>query len=667
MDPADVRIALRIYGPAGAIYLSPGYTNPAISPDINGSVSLTNNSIPFPVDTDGDPLVGTYLFEIAYLEIGESIVNTTTSWDYNFDVPTLALNVEANCEASSLQVALAPNVPLSGVTTEAISTTVNYPPAAGDEDPEGVSLPVTFTTLSRTLAPLAQGTYTIVSATTYSYRMGTDPGPNKSEYYVRFQQSATKKFEANCASLCRFYCQIKALYDDFGAACASKRQARQVELLDKFLRATALFDMLRQAVACGKSSDRVLWEQRLTELLGACDCCEDNDAVWVTSYLGSTGAGPGGQYTFLAGSGLKVSVVNGTVTYSLSDSFLASITDLFTSIGTASVTGLVECDGSTPISGTLATLLQRIFNQILPRTGTTCPVTGTIVMSDATGFKTAGDEITFAFSTTEKKLRISLDSDYVFQLIGTLRLDGDLQTTEEVRDVSFTAGGVAAKTLIYQLNATSGNLNVQLYSTSGGNPPIPQLLYFKRIDTTSNVVTLIPDAGMTIDGAASYTLDPGESVRIKWRNDSTDFRIYSSHLPKALAMAGALPGAWRVIGTPGEPGFAGSAANATPTLGRPTVAYRKFQDYLELRGVVNPNGSVLLDGGNMLLFTITDTDYHPPFNYEIPVGLSLDPAGTRLLKLVVSTNGAVLLEASGGNFPYVLPVVFLNNIRIPLT
>jgi len=663
---ADVTAAVQIFGPAGLIYTNPFYLDPSAGPDIDADVSLTNSLIDFPIDIEGDILEGDYTFDVAVEVAGVAIYSQQSRFTYAFEIPSLSVSMVAQCESSRITVTVDPSAPAGTTTQELLTTTVNYPPAAGDEDPLGTSLPITFTTLTRILTPVAVGAYSAASSSRYLHRLGLDTG-TLSEFFIRYTQAATTTFDLDCKGLCAFYCQLKSLHDQYYDACRSRKSSEASRLSRIILEAMLPYVMLRESVNCGKTTDRTIWERRLTEILGECDCeCEESDSIWIEDIYTSIGIGAGTSYSFFAGSGLAVSVSGTSVTYSLSADFLASLTALFSSVTGLPLTGLLECNGTTPITGSLGELLQRLLNTLIPSTGTTCPVTGVIEMSNGSGFRLKSgisNVVDVAFSTTTKKLQISLDPAYVFQIIGTTQLTGDLLVIDVAKTNNFTIG--SEKVLGYLINAQSNDVEATIFDTAGGFPPTQNLFFIKRTDTSAFVVTLTPDATYTIDGAANYLLASRESLWLKYRNGTEDIAIVASHLPKATVLADPVPGTWSVIGTPGQPAFFGAAVNASPTLGRPTTAYRKFLTKLELRGVVDSNGSIATDGGNLALFTLP-AGFLPTEIYEYPSGINLDVAA-RTLKIVVNTSGVVFVEASGGTYPYVVPHIFLNGITVPLS
>ena len=71
----------------------------------------------------------------------------------------------------------------------------------------------------------------------------------------------------------------------------------------------------------------------------------------------------------------------------------------------------------------------------------------------------------------------------------------------------------------YYIAAGASLITVTLDSTEGGD------FIFKRIDTTAGSVTIVDGAAATIDGMASVTLSPYDSIRLRWNEYLNEYSI----------------------------------------------------------------------------------------------------------------------------------------------
>lgn len=90
---------------------------------------------------------------------------------------------------------------------------------------------------------------------------------------------------------------------------------------------------------------------------------------------------------------------------------------------------------------------------------------------------------------------------------------GTISVTQKTSTASFIAGNDSYN--VYFIDASSGNIDVTL---EAGSLPI----WFVRKDATANTVTITPEGGATINGAASYGLNV-QYEKIHVLCDGTDF------------------------------------------------------------------------------------------------------------------------------------------------
>lgn len=90
---------------------------------------------------------------------------------------------------------------------------------------------------------------------------------------------------------------------------------------------------------------------------------------------------------------------------------------------------------------------------------------------------------------------------------------GTISVTQKTSNASFIAGNDAYN--VYFIDASSGNIDVTL---EVGSLPI----WFVRTDGTANTVTITPEGGALINGAASYGLNV-QYEKIHVLCDGTDF------------------------------------------------------------------------------------------------------------------------------------------------
>ncbi|MAF42881.1 MAG: hypothetical protein CMI54_01755 [Parcubacteria group bacterium] len=97
----------------------------------------------------------------------------------------------------------------------------------------------------------------------------------------------------------------------------------------------------------------------------------------------------------------------------------------------------------------------------------------------------------------------------------------DLDLGDDSLQTISASQAVSTFNTVYFVDATTASLTMTL--AAGGNLK-GKWIFFKKIDSTINTVTLTPNGAETIDGAANVVLS-GENAFVKITSDGTNWKI----------------------------------------------------------------------------------------------------------------------------------------------
>lgn len=322
----DVYGNFKIISPAGLTIhnnISP------TTPDIDANVSLINNTIPLPLDSNGNVLCGAYSFTYSITDTSDSSVTVVTSAiSYTYKSPEIELNISYDCAKPELISEDETNYLVDGVlpTTSVFDHNLFYPPTTGAATINAAADLIT-TNVFYTLKNVGlQHSSDLTVDLTYDFPL----------YSVIDQISGNEFEDVICdPGLCDIFCGLYSLWNKYlekkGSKCAN-------EYLEKFLILSNAAQLVRQAYDCGQSSKipSIIEEIKLQGNFADECCCDDDSAAPILV----TGVGASSNSVVAAGTGIIVgAVVAGTTTtYTVSVdpvvlSNILNITDSIVSAG----------------------------------------------------------------------------------------------------------------------------------------------------------------------------------------------------------------------------------------------------------------------------------------------------------------------------------------------
>lgn len=302
-------------------------TDPSSFVIFSGNVTpetATANLCQIPLDTNGNPLQGTYTINATYTVAATTLdpsydVTSNKSIVYEYSSPTVVLDMEVDCITPELTST--DNTPYTYKTITPTITRVHeihYPPSLNVADVTGTGQTLstnTFYTLSNSPLPYSSS---LTSTLTYNLTNG---------FYIEDEIEGSGYINVTCdGQICDLYCCIKAQYNRWNN---SKNNAiESAKELQKLHQMIALSSLVGYALQCSMSADVSSMVTQILEI-GNCEpgCgCDDTPQL-------VTGLGVGGGTVIVeAGSGITVtSATNGnqtTYTVSLQSSLLSKLNSL---------------------------------------------------------------------------------------------------------------------------------------------------------------------------------------------------------------------------------------------------------------------------------------------------------------------------------------------------
>ena len=314
-------------------------------PDIIGNtLDWTKEDISLPLDDDGKPEQGTYIFEFKLSVDGTTVgFSTTKEYNYQYNTPVVVIDLSVNCSTSELTSVDNTDYDVTIENETFIPTTKTRSHKIVKPDGAECTIPDPATTTDKSRTIGGGGTketdiWTNVWVTTIStilqYKLAT--WNSEDWIYVNDTTTGYDHVEVTCDDCgCLIRTCIKNLYDRWkNAMSQGEGRSRVDELRNKNIKLSMAWMNYTLAIQCGSTVDKEIYCQELVDIVSSeeCNCSEDVDesSHHVVAWADSVGGGGSGCCVWSTGSGEPSGGTAGDF-YIQTDG--ASIWNLWTKIG----------------------------------------------------------------------------------------------------------------------------------------------------------------------------------------------------------------------------------------------------------------------------------------------------------------------------------------------
>lgn len=295
------------------------------SGSIDQDVSLSTTAITIVPISGGSFVPGTYsIVYVVTVTATSDTVTKTLTFEYDFNSPTVSLELTVNCIQPLLTSTDTTNYTVDGINpTITRAHKIEYPQTTGHADITGTGAVLETDVMYTQANQPLQHSSTLVSTLLYNFGNG---------FFISDVISGNAYADVTCDnSLCEAYCCLKSQYTRWqNAKCENSKLAETYK--NEFILMRSIADQLRNALECGKEDDvsGYLTElKRIGNCTGDCGCSGDEPEL-------VTGLGGGGSTTqqnyFVVGTTDEIIVntvtsgLNTTSTVSIDPNYTAAIT-----------------------------------------------------------------------------------------------------------------------------------------------------------------------------------------------------------------------------------------------------------------------------------------------------------------------------------------------------
>lgn len=307
---SDVVGGWEITGPDGIAF------HPSNTTDIDADISLINNVISLPLTAGGAVQEGSYTFQFTALVTGAVTPGTYLSTSYPktlcIEFPEADFSWESDCFCEPILTLT--DATAYGEWTISSRTLSLFPPANAP-----TSTPITGSgnSVNTASTDVYSGLWTAGLSATVSRDYETHVVSGTITHtQANGSAVSSAQYDLTCDFLCDLRCCIRKAwlrYEEYRLAGNREMAEREMK---KWLEATTLYSQAIQEIKnCGVTDNTSQYETRIKEILN-CDDCDDCGSE-ESGLIVPLCSGSGTSYTFVAGTGLTVTDISGTVTYSL--------------------------------------------------------------------------------------------------------------------------------------------------------------------------------------------------------------------------------------------------------------------------------------------------------------------------------------------------------------